>query len=481
MTKPIPPLDLMWFIMETQASPTHVGALLLFEKPKGRPEVVREIVAAYRAQEPTEPFNFVPELASAGRPHFREVESYDPYYHVQHIALPTGASYDDLLRLVADLHEPMLDRHRPLFRDWFIDGVPGDQFAFYTKVHHAIIDGVSGTRRLYASLSTKAGRGVPKAAFAAEQPVRRARAPQAVVDRLAELGVSATKRTLAFRDVSIGALKKGLAALLGEDPGGSQPFTARHAPTNDPLQMSRSLATLSLPLDEMRAVGKHFGATLNDLAVTVVDAGTHRYFRATGRSFPHRLVAMVPMSLRDEGDTEGATKASAMFVHLGEHDAAVVERIDQVVAAMATAKEELRSMTKDAAMVYAVATLGVAELRSAPLVDRVTSPLANLVISNVPGARERMYLNGAPLVGTFPVSAIAASVGLNATLTSYHDRMDFGFVGCGATMHDLPTLAGHVRAAYEELRATASRSDARSKGRRPAKQAKRPGPRRARS
>ena len=144
------------------------------------------------------------------------------------------------------------------------------------------------------------------------------------------------------------------------------------------------------------------------------------------------------MSLRDEGDTEAATKASAMFVHLGEHDASVTERIAQVVAAMGTAKQELRSMSKDAAMMYAVAVLGVAEVRTATHVDRVTPPLANLVISNVPGATgkdvpERRRAARAPI----PVSAIAASVGLNATLTSYHDRMDFGFVGNGAAMYDL--------------------------------------------
>jgi WS/DGAT/MGAT family acyltransferase len=235
---------------------------------------------------------------------------------------------------------------------------------------------------------------------------------------------------------------------------------------NEPLQMARSLAILSLPLDEMHEVGRHFGATLNDLAVTIVDESVHRYLRETGRAFPHRLVAMCPMSLRDEGDTEGATKASAMFVHLGEHDARVVERIGQVVTAMRAAKEELRSMSKDAAMVYAIAVLGAAEIRSAPLVDRVTPPLANVVISNVPGPRERMFLDGAPLVGTFPVSAIAASVGLNATLTSYYDRMDFGFVGSGATMYDLPELARHARQAYEELKAAARRrgpSPARAK------------------
>jgi WS/DGAT/MGAT family acyltransferase len=286
--------------------------------------------------------------------------------------------------------------------------------------------------------------------------VHRARAPKALVDRLADLGVSATKQTLALRDVSLGAVRKGIASFLGGDHSGSQPFTAHHGPMNEPMHMARSVATLSLPLDDLHTVGRHFGATLNDISVTIVDEGLHRYLRQTGRAFPHRLVAMCPMSLRDEGDTGAGTKASAMFVHLGEPAVPVVERIGQVVSAMGTAKDELRAMSKDAATTYAVAALGMAELLQAPLVDRVARPLANLVISNVPGGRERMYLNGAPLVGTFPVSAVAASIGFNATLTSYHDRMDFGFVGNGASMYDLPSLARHVEGAYEDLKAAAS-------------------------
>lgn len=467
MSKPIPPLDLMWLIMETQASPTHVGALLLFEKPRDRPDVVRAIVEAYRGHEPTPPFNYVPDLGGAGLPRFRESTSYDPHYHVQHLALPHGSTYDDLLRLVADLHEPMLDRARPLFRNWFIDGVPGNRFAVYTKVHHAIVDGVSGTKRLYGSLSTSARRSVPVPAFAAELPVHKPRPPRALVDRLADLGMAATKQTLALRDVSVTALKKGLSTLLGADPVGSMPFTAQHGPMNDPLQMARSVATLSLPLDEMHAVGKAWGATLNDLAVTLVDEGVHRYLRETERAFAHRLVAFCPVSLRDDGDSGSGTKASAVFVHLGEHDARVVERIGQVVAAMDTAKHEIRSMSRDAAMAYAVAVLGVAELTAATHVDRVAPPLANVVISNVPGGRERLYLNGATLVGTFPVSAIAMSVGLNVTLTSYHERMDFGFVGNGATMYDLPQLARCVETAYADLKAAAKPRATRKTARRP--------------
>lgn len=152
MSKPIPPLDLMWLLMESQASPTHVGALLLFEKPKRRPNCVREIVTAYRSYAPTPPFNYIPELRRTRMPRFQEARTYDPQYHNQHIALPAASTYADLLRLVADLHESMLDRDRPLFRNWIIDCVPDDRFALYVKVHHAIVDGVSGTKRLYSSL-----------------------------------------------------------------------------------------------------------------------------------------------------------------------------------------------------------------------------------------------------------------------------------------------------------------------------------------
>jgi hypothetical protein len=172
------------------------------------------------------------------------------------------------------------------------------------------------------------------------------------------------------------------------------------------------------------------------------------------------------MSLREEGDTEAATKASAMFVHLGAPDATVADRIVEIVAAMGKAKEELRAMSKEAAMLYAIAVLGLAELGKTTGVGRVVPPPANLVISNVPGAKETMYLNGARLLGTYAVPAIAASVGLNVTVSSYADSMDFGFGGNGATMYGLPDLARHVAAAYQELKAAAGGKTARGDGHR---------------
>jgi diacylglycerol O-acyltransferase len=457
MTKPIPPLDLSWLLIESPASTTHVGAMLLFKKPAGRMPVVREIVEALRAYRPAPPFNYVPELLRRGVPHFREVASWDPHYHIQHLSLPARASYDDLLRLVADLHEPMLDRDRPLFRCWVIDGVPGGMFAMYTKSHHSIIDGESGLKRLYAGLSTSNEHTIGKPGFALGVPAPAPHPPAPILERIADSIRSAVTRVEALNQVSVSALRKTLAGLAGSHLEGSLPFAAQHAPTNVPLTMGRRFATLSLPLEQMHEVARHFGATLNDVAVTVVDAGLHAYLRESGRAFGHPFIAMCPVSLRTEGDTAIGTRVSAMFVRLGEPGAAVPERIRQVVDSIATAKKELGSMSNDAAMTYAVVLVALAGLGASTHLDRVGHPACNLVISNVAGAKEPRYLNGARLLGIYPVSALAASIGLNATFASYHDHMDFGFVANAAAIDEVTKLAHKTLQAYKELKVAAGK------------------------
>ncbi|MCV7088542.1 wax ester/triacylglycerol synthase family O-acyltransferase [Mycobacterium interjectum] len=455
MTKPIPPLDLSWLLIESPAGTTHVGAMLLFKKPAGRAPIVREIVDAYRACTPLPPFNYVPELLGRSAPHFREVTDWDPYYHVGHLALPAGASYDDLLRLVADLHEPQLDRDRPLFRCWVIDGVPDGMFAIYTKTHHSIIDGESGLRRLYAGLSTTDRRTVPPPAFALGTPEPPAPSPTSLAARIADSVRGALMQVEALNQVSVGALRKVCAGALRSHLEGSLPFVAQHGPTNAPLHIGRSFATLSLPLDEMRQVGHHFGATLNDVAVTVVDAGLHAYLRETGRAVAHPFIAMCPVSMRADGDTAIGTRVSAIFPRLGDPGSGAAERIRQVADSVAACKKELGRMSSEAAMTYAVGLVALAGLGASTHLDRVARPACNLVISNVAGAKETRYLNGARLVGIYPVSALAASIGLNATLASYHDSMDFGFVGNSAALDGLPQLARCTRQAYEELREAA--------------------------
>lgn len=455
MAKPIPPLDLSWLLIESPASTTHVGAMLLFKKPPGRTSIVREIVEAYRAYPPAPPFNYVPQLLGGGMPHFREVAGWDAQYHIQYLSLPAGSCHDDLLRLIADLHEPQLDRDRPMFRCWVIDGLPSREFAIYTKTHHSIIDGESGLRRLYAGLSTTDQHTIAKPGFALASPAPTPHPAAPILGRIADSIRSAVTHVEAFNQVSIGSLRKTLAGLAGSHLEGNLPFTAHHAPTNAPLTIARRFATLALPLDEMHRISRHFGATLNDVAVTVVDAGLHAYLRDTGRAFAHPFIAMCPVSLRTDDDAAIGTRVSAMFVRLGEPEAAAPERIRQVVDSIAAAKKELGEMSTEAAMTYAVGLIALAGVAASTRLDRVGHPACNLVISNVAGAKEPRYLNGARLLGIYPVSALAASIGLNATLTSYHDSMDFGFVANAAAIDDAKELARQTRRAYNELKKAA--------------------------
>lgn len=450
MGKKIPLMDLMWLLAETQATPIHVCGLMLFEKPEGRDGIVGDIVTAYRQAVPSEPFDCIPDLDVTRAPVWKKADHYNPRYHVQHIALPDGASYEDLLHLVGDLHETMLDRARPLFRMWLIDQVPGNRFALFLKMHHAIIDGVSAAQRVNASLKTTRRRGVPPPLFAIELPVRKPRPPKALIQQVLGISSTATSQYLAL----LGSLRKGLWNWMGGRTAGSVPFAAHRGPMNEPVANARSVATLSLPLKAMRRVARHYDATLNDLAMALIDDGVHRYLAELGQPFEHRLIAMCPVSMREPGDGAAGTKVSAVFVRLGTPQATVLERLAQVSESMNAAKEEVRAMSKKTALGYAAGLMGLAGLTAVTHVDRVTPPSANLVISNIPGWERQLYLHGAPLVGAFPVSAIAVGVGLNATVISANDRMDFGFVANGASLRRLPALAGHVQSAWQSLLAT---------------------------
>ena len=292
---------------------------------------------------------------------------------------------------------------------------------------------------------------------------RRPTRPRRSRSRITDSVRGAIAQVGAVEQLSVGALRKTVTGLLGSHLDGSLPFRAERAPTNEPLGAGRRFATLSLPLEEMHEIARHHGATLNDVAVTIVDAGLHAYLRETGRAFAHPFISMCPVSLRTEDDTAVGTRVSAMFVRLGEPGATAPERIRQVVDSIAACKKELHGMSNDAALIYAVGLVGIAGLAASTHLDRFGHPACNLVISNVPGAQEARYLNGARLVDIYPISALAASVGLNATLTSYADRMDFGFIANAAVFDDLPELARHTQQAYLELRdAVAQRPAGRS-------------------
>lgn len=444
----------MFFLTETKDSPKHVGGLMLFKLPDDAGKrFVRDLVAAYRKAAPVAPFNRIADISLTRLPRWASARGIDMKYHVQHVALPRGAGQADLLQRVGDLHAQLLDRSRPAFRVWFVEGLPDRTFALYLQIHHAMIDGVSGMARVEGSLARRpAARAIRpfytlRFAGARRQP--------SAPDVVAALKALAVRQLLAFRDLYTTLVRKGTGR-TARGPG-SVPFTAPRGPTNEPAAAGRSIATLVLPLDAMRTVGKAYGGTLNDVAATIVDAGLVRYLADRGHLPDEPLVAMCPVSLREAGDRDAATKVSAVFARLGAPNATIGKRMQQVVASLQSAKAELRGMSRDAATLYAVLAFGITEVIEAAGIEGVARPVASFVLSNVPGARHDLYLNGARLVGLYPISALGGGIGLNVTLVSHANAMFFGFVGNSGALPDLHRLAEHTHDAFAALKRAAAR------------------------
>ncbi len=456
MARTIPPIDLIFLLLETADTPMHVGGVMLFERPaRGAADLVARIVRAYRAARPRAPFDQVPDFVATGMPRWRRVASIDLDYHVQHLVLPPGATDKTFVRQIEDLHEPLLDRNRPGFRVWIIDGLPDSRFAIYFKVHHSLVDGISATVRMVSSLATAPRARIPPPFFAVNVGPRQAAPPPGVLAEVKAFTENALHEATAVRDVGLGFVRKALQGLLARRPAGIRPFAGSDLPLNAPIRTPRSFATLALRLAEVRTVAHAFGGTINDVAAAIVDAGVQAYLSDLGCRPTKPLVVMCPVSLREAGDATATTNAAAIFVPLGEPRAAAAERMRQVILALRAGKDEIRAMSRDAAVVYAASLLGFAAVSEFAHAGGMTGHVANFVLSNVPGAREDRYVGGARLQAVFPVSVLGAGIGLNVTLSTHFDTMGLGFVGNRVALPDLDVLAEHTRRAFDELSAAA--------------------------
>jgi diacylglycerol O-acyltransferase len=451
-TRPIPMLDLMFLLTESVANPRHLGSALVFRKPAhGGDRAVREIVEAFRAARPKPPFNRVPVLLRAGLPHWREVDHVDASHHVVHLALPAPGTERQLHELLAELHAPMLERHRPGWKVYVIDGLGGDRFVVYHKVHHSLVDGESGMEILRHSLAHSPDDREIRTTVGCERIAR----PRTVPHDL-QPWFEREMRTLLRRAYATGfgglyLLEQALDGLRGYAPDRSRAFTAPATPMNESIRNARSVAHAVLPLEPMKAVASRSGATLNDVALCVLDEAMHRYLRERGQTPDRPLVAICPVSLRDETAHEATTNVSAIWPSLGPVEARIDERLQAIVASTRTAKAELKRLGKSVAYAYAVMAFALSETLTAANPDVHGLRPANLLVSNVRGPERPLYLNGARLEALFPISTLIAGVGLNVTFMSYAGHVVFGFTGNGAALPEVETVAAHVGAAFAAL------------------------------
>jgi WS/DGAT/MGAT family acyltransferase len=446
-------LDSLFLHLETPATPMHVGAVHLLERPPRGGDFLRRVRRHVAKRLHLSPV-FTRQLASMpldfANPVWVRADVVDLERHVVRVMLPPPGSIAQLEAAVARLHAQPLDRSRPLWRFHVIEGLQDGGLAFYTKIHHATLDGASGVALAHALLDLAPR---PRAV----EPPRRRRPdhPGLVAMVGTAFKVSGSQTVNLVRQLP--AMARVVTRLLRSTTGFSRNLAfGPRAPFNRVIDAGRSFATASVPLAEVRRLAAAHEVTLNDVVLALVSGALRRYLAARGGVPGKSLVAAMPVSLREAGNTEATTLATMTLASLASHVEDPIERLRAIHTSTQAAKDVTRQLK--GVIPTDFPSLGLPWLLSAAaglygrssLADRIP-PIANLVVSNVPGPDASLYLAGARLKSFWPVSIVEHGLGLNITLQSYAGSLDFGILAARVGMPDARPLAHGLHAALAEL------------------------------
>lgn len=457
--KPLSGVDGAFLSLETRQTPMHVASLHLFDLPAGRAgdfhaDIRRQMRRRLRIA-PVLTRKLAPMPLQFANPVWVEDDRLDLDYHVQHITLPGPGTQAQLEDRVGRLHSELLDRSRPLWRLAVIDGLQSGQVGYYFQVHHAVLDGQAGVLLSQALFDlTPRPRVLP-----------RGPAPHAEHPGLAELAAAALKHDVGqyikFVRHLPGVLKT-LAGLFGGAPGqaggrlGQNFAFGPKTPLNVPITGERGFAGVSVPLDTLKRLATAHEAKLNDIVLALCGGALRRYLARHGGIPRQPLIATMPISLRDPGNTEYTTQATLSLVNLNTQIADPVKRLRAIrdaAGAMKGLAQRARGVipTDFPSIGMPWVLQGLAALYGRSGIVDAMPPIANVVISNIPGPQVPLYAAGARMTDYWPLSIVEHGVGLNITVMSYAGTMGFGFTTARCAVPDARELASALRAALDEL------------------------------
>ena len=445
--KLISPTDQIFLLGESREHPMHVGALQLFMPPDGAgPEFVRETYDAMLECTDVQPLfrkhpAFLGGITNVAWSFDKEVEL---DYHLRQSALPRPGRVRELLELTSRLHGSLLDRHRPLWEAHLVEGLEDGRYAVYIKFHHSLLDGVSGLRLL-------------QRAFTPDPNDREVRVPWNLEPRQSknsEPGPSALRLVGDTVGSVVGLLPSTLSlarsALLQQQL--TLPFRAPRTMFNVRIGGARRIAGQSWALDRIRRVKSAAGVTVNDVVLAMSGGALRAYLREQDALPDAPLVAMVPVNLRTEKETDGGGNIVGTFLcNLATDTDDPARRLQAVNTSMSDNKKVFAELPRVQQLALSGVLSGGLVTALVPGYLRSGPPPFNIVISNVPGKRETMYWRGARMDGNYPLSIVLDGQAVNITLTNNADNLDFGLVGCRRSVPHLQRLLGHLETSLKDL------------------------------
>jgi len=458
-------LDASFLYLETPTAHMHVAGTNIYD-PTGmkerwdaerlKYEIERRLhlVPPFRRRLKEIPFQL-------HHPLWIEDPDFDLDYHVRQTSLTTGTR-EELAQVAGDLMGRPMDRSRPLWDMTVIEGLEDGHIAVVSRTHHAAIDGASGMDITVNLLDlTPEEQPVPPP----EEEWKPDRIPSDfelvgfATQSLARQPLSALKAVRRTTQAALNIRQRNRQPDVSPPPA---PFTAPRTPLNGAITARRSFAMADVPLDDIKAIRKAIGGTVNDIVLALCSGALRVYLQEKGQLPEQALVAMCPISVRSEADKSAhGNQISSMLVSLASNLDDPLERVRVIQQSTSQAKEQANAIGADTLMNWAEFAAPAVAASAMRLYSRMKvadrhRPLYNTVISNVPGPQFPLYMSGAKMLAMYPMGPLNDGAGLNMTLISYLGQVHFGLVACPDLIPDVDHLAELIPEALVELKKAAA-------------------------
>ena len=471
-------LDASFLYLETPTLHMHVAMVTVFDPstvPGGYSFAKMQAqIAARTYQAPVFRRLLVEVPLRLGHPVWVDDPTFDIDYHVRRTAVPQPGGEHELADLTGDIASRQLDRSRPLWEIWIVEGLAEGRIAVIAKMHHSTVDGMSGAALLSVLFDLEADPGPDPEPAAGPPPARIPSSAELISEAVAsrvfrpfELSrdiLRTGRRLLDVRRVRNGPARRAPQSRA------ALPLSAPRTSFNGTLTRRRQVAFTAVGLADVKRLKNATGTTVNDVVLAVC-TGALRRFLLDGDELPDRpLVAVVPVSVHpDAGALFGSNKVSALFVQLPAHLDDPMERLVAIREGTKGAKEEHNALGADMLVNWAehatanTFAVGARLYSRMHLADR-HRPVANLIVSNVPGPDFPLYLAGAEMVSGYPLGPVMDGIGVNITIMSYRGVLYWGIISCPETMPKVWHLAAGIPLALDELLAAAGEGPADRRG-----------------